>query len=745
MENLAVTIEENKESPGRPISEFVSSPKSGQAVETPFTRGDRVKAIEVAFPVKEISQLAERESYRKEIFRPIYHIHKWWANRLGSVFRGIVLGAVSGSNIDIWKEFYKKHDLRDVCVLDPFMGSGTTLGEAAKLGAKPIGCDINPISTFAVRQALTSVDVDELERVFHKLEQEVKPEIQRYYTTLDRETNRPIPVLYYFWVKLVDTPSGESVPLFNSYVFSKNTYPKQKPSARIVCPSCWSVNTGMYDATSLKCPQCSHEFNPQNGPANGQYVTDSMGNKFRIKELLPEDSRPLRHRLYAVMALNEDGEKIYLSPNTYDLDLVEEAGQRLAEEDLPLPKMPVRPGYNTNQARGYNYLYWRDFFNSRQLLCLGLLLKKIQAIKSEIIRDQFLCLFSGTLEFNNLFCSFKGEGTGAVRHMFSHHILKPERTPLENSVWGTPKSSGTFATLFKSRLLKAKNYLQTPSEIYFPEDMFGNVEKKSQSLVASDPVKLKITNSWEEFSRHQQQAMVLNGDSADLPIPDKSIDAVVTDPPYFDFVHYSELSDFFFAWLAPVLSNRYPFFGRASSHHKDEVQNKDPDRFAANLGRVFRECYRVLKDDGVLSFSFHHSRPEGWSAIYKALRAARFSVMTSYPVHAEMKVASPKTSAKEPISLDMILVCKKQEQAVSSISEDDMEKALSRKIKQVENGGSPISKSDRFNIRASLLLATASRMSLSCEGFEKLIKGDFVSPPGADSTLDVEVRLKDHQ
>ena len=44
-------------------------------------------------------------------------------------------------------------------------------------------------------------------------------------------------------------------------------------------------------------------------------------------------------------------------------------------------------------------------------------------------------------------------------HMFSHHILKPERTPLENSVWGTPKSSGTFSTLFESRLLACKALL----------------------------------------------------------------------------------------------------------------------------------------------------------------------------------------------------------------------------------------------------------------------------------------------
>lgn len=723
VETSIVTIEENITSPENPISAGATETRPAEILKSPSSRGSHVKAIEISFPVVEISQLAKRESYRKEIFRPIYHIHKWWANRLGSVFRGIVLGAISGSDIDIWKEFYKKHDLQDIRVLDPFMGSGTTLGEAAKLGAKPVGCDINPISTFAVRQALTNVDIDELSHTFHELENEVKPEIEHYYTTLDRETNLPVPVLYYFWVKLVETPSGETIPLFNSYVFSKNAYPRKKPLAQIICPSCWSVNAGTYDATSFKCHECNYEFNPQDGPANDQYVRDSGGNKFRIKELLPKDGRPLQHKLYAIMALNRNDKKVYLSPDTYDLDLVEEAERRLTEENLPLPNMPVRTGHNTNQARGYNYLYWRDFFNPRQLLCLGLLLKKILEISNEAIRDQFLCLFSSTLEFNNLFCSFKGEGTGAVRHMFSHHILKPERTPLENSVWGTPKSSGTFASLFKSRLLKAKAYLQRPSEIYFAQDMFGDMEMNSQYLVASDPIKLNITNSWEEFSGNPHQAMVLNGDSADLPLPDKCIDAVVTDPPYFDFVHYSELSDFFFAWLAPVLSNRYPYFNRDNSYHRGEVQNKDPDMFAMKLGRVFRECHRVLKDDGILSFSFHHSRPDGWSAIYKALRQTKFSVIASYPIHAEMKVASPKLNAREPISLDMILVCKKQKQTVSNLSETDIEKSLSRKISQMENGGKPISKSDRFNIKASLLLVTASRLSLSCEGFEKLLRG----------------------
>lgn len=96
------------------IPDIVPGSNPEQALATPLNRGQALghaKAIEVAFPVEEISQLAQHESHRKEIFRPIYHIHKWWANRLGSVFRGIVLGAISESNFDIWEGFYKKHDL----------------------------------------------------------------------------------------------------------------------------------------------------------------------------------------------------------------------------------------------------------------------------------------------------------------------------------------------------------------------------------------------------------------------------------------------------------------------------------------------------------------------------------------------------------------------------------------------------------------------------------------------------------
>jgi putative DNA methylase len=474
---------------------------------------------------------------------------------------------------------------------------------------------------------------------------------------------------------------------------------------------------------TLTCEHCSVSFNPQKGRVDGQFIKDSEGEKHKIKDLF-RDGKPPEHRLYAMMALRSNGEKVYLEPRAYDFELFKSVKQRLEQEDLPLPVMSVRPGHNTNQARGYNYRTWRDFFNERQLLSLGLLLRRILQIDDEVMKDQFLCLFSSTLEYSNLFSTFKGEGTGAVRHLFSHHILKPERTPLESSVWGTPKSSGAFSTLFRTRLMKAKEYLDTPTDIFLPKDFFGNSSgTKSSYVVTSDPIHLSVTNTWGEFDHQKNAALILNGDSANLSIPDKSVDAIVTDPPYVDFVHYSELSDFFFAWLAPVLAQRYSFFTHPNSYQEGEVQSKNPENFASNLSRVLRECHRVLKDEGVLTFSFHHSRAEGWSAIYKAIKDANLQVIATYPVHAEMKVASPKSSAKEPISLDMILVCKKKQVAINKLNTLELvESAVQMYKEKLQEGKFTISEADAFNIRAALLLIFAMGEDSSVQKYQDLTK-----------------------
>jgi putative DNA methylase len=686
---------------------------------------NNMKAIEIDFPFEKIDAIAEIESWRKEAIRPIYHLHKWWARRLGSVFRAIVLGVILDEDQDIWAEYYETHRFDNITILDPFMGSGTTLGECAKLGVRTIGCDANPVSTFIVRQALTPVKEADLLTTFHELERNVADKIKSYYKTIDPETGQECDVLYYFWVKMVKTPSSQEIPLFKRYVFSKSIYPKKDPTARILCPQCWQVNFGFYDDVKFQCVYCKHQFNPQQGSATEQYVLTHSGKQYKIKEIVPKYG--VTHRLYAIMALNPQGKRIYLTPTQFDHDLFKKAQQDCQNDNLLIPQMKIRSCQNTQYAVSYGYQFWHQLFNERQQLCLSLLLKSILQIPDSLIREQFLCLFSTTLKFNNLYCSFKGEDTGAIRHIFYHSLLNLEKTPIENNLWGNKVGSGTFLNFFKSKLLKAKKYLEEPSEIYLEYD-HKKGRKTSRKSYCNHKVDLTIVDTYDAFIKEKNTALIMNGDSATLPLPDNSVDAIVTDPPYFDLIHYSELSDFFYAWLQLALKDTYDYFKPETSSHSGEVQNRDQDKFMVQLTRVFSECFRVIKENGLMVFSFHHLLPKAWLSIYQAITQAQFVIVAAYPVKAEMLGNKIKPNAKTAIYIDALIVCKKQPQSnqpkYSQL--DDLwlqaKKTYYAHCKRFEKVGRMLSEGEKYVILASLLLVNSSLSHLNAANTLQLLE-----------------------
>ena len=150
-------------------------------------------------------------------------------------------------------------------------------------------------------------------------------------------------------------------------------------------------------------------------------------------------------RRYAKMILTKRGEKQYEPFNDFDKKLEQKIEMEFASIIPSIPLVSIESGYNTNQILKHNYTYWHQLFSGRQLICIKHLAQAIKGIEDPGSKLLFACLFSGLLEFNNLFTSFKGEGTGAVRHMFAHHVLRPEMMPLEANLWGTNRSSGAFS------------------------------------------------------------------------------------------------------------------------------------------------------------------------------------------------------------------------------------------------------------------------------------------------------------
>lgn len=654
-----------------------------------------------AFPFEFISGLAEKESWRKEVYRPIYHVHKWWAKRLGSVFRGILLGCTLEPEDDLAAEFYRFHHRSGLTVFDPFMGSGTTVGEAHKLGFTALGRDINPIAVESVRTALGPLNRAALNDAFATLSGGVGARIRALYDSKDSR-GRHCEVLYFFWVMRVPCLGcGQSVDLFPSWIVASNAYPSRKPAVQILCPACGDIFPGVHGQDSTTCRSCGLQFNPERGTAHGSKAACPLCHQgFTIlKAVAALPSRP-EFRLYGKLVLTCDGMKEYLPATGLDQEAYRECAARLRDESrqgaILLPTLDLKDGYNTRQAISYNFRTWRDFFNDRQLLALAWLDAAICRIEDAPARDALRTLFSGVLEFNNLFASYKGEGTGAVRHMFSHHILKPERAPIEANAWGTPKSSGSFSNLFRSRLLRAIDYRHAPTEV----NGAGGTGRQCAPAFSG-----QVEGEWPVQGRFVDRGIYLScGDSAVTDLPEASIDFIVTDPPFFDNVHYSELADFFYAWrqLNPADESR-----RSTTRCSAEVQDTDPASFAAKLEGVFRECSRILKDDGLLVFTYHHSRDEGWRAVAQAVVGSGFVVVNSQPVKAEMSVATPKAQAKEPIQLDIVIVCRKRNASnARGPSFRESTEAATRKIERLRSQGMHLSRNDLKVVLFGQLLTT---------------------------------------
>ena len=590
-----------------------------------------------------VSRIAEHESWRKELHRPATYVHKWWARRLGSVLRSVLLAAASTDGEP------SARALEGAVVYDPFGGSGTTLVEAVKLGARVVARDINPVATLTQRQALQAWEFATVERLFAVIGATCRADIDALYVTADGE-----PALHYFWVAIADCPDcGQPVELFSTYLFAKHAYPNRHPTGQSTCPKCHAVCPVNVTAdTDGHCSRCHSAFGLA-GPVRGRTMTCPSGHRSEITAALAQQAP--RRRMYAKVVRTAEGGREYRAIDEFDLGLYDRACKLLADaasEDIVTPEGDLADGTNTSQALRWGYRTWASFFNDRQLYCLGRIgaaLRDLPGRGPE--REALVAAFSKTVEHHNSFCSFKGEGTGPVRSIFHNHVLRPERCSVEGNPWGAYGGSGGYADAL-ARLRRAHDYKLDPTDL----NERGGTVVAERGLSA--PVPQTIVSCWGDFAARPGSAYVVTGDGGQTDIPDGAVTLVVTDPPYVDNVHYSELADFFHAWLRSI--DPYPGYPTdLTTRDQREVQNTGAEEFRTMAASVWRECARVLAGDGLLVFSFHQSRTSGWEAVMRSLADAGFFVTAVRPVVAEVTTSLTKAAASAPNRIDVIVVCRK--------------------------------------------------------------------------------------
>ena len=201
-------------------------------------------------------------------------------------------------------------------------------------------------------------------------------------------------------------------------------------------------------------------------------------------------------------------------------------------------------------------------------------------------------------------------------------------------------------------------------------------------------------------------------ESADflISVDDKSVDAIVFDPPYYDNVSYAELSDFFYVWLKRTAG--YIYSDWFSDYLTDKMNEAiaSPARFQSNerpkrgnpsakqqsyldyvdrMRNIFRECRRVIKDDGIMTIMFTHKSTEAWDALTIGIIEAGFRITATWPVKTESD-SSLNIRDRAAARSTILLACRpKTVRTASSSSWEQVERqvasAVQKRIPELES------------------------------------------------------------
>lgn len=423
--------------------------------------------VEHLFDIAFTADLARREKQIQQNYRPIIGIHKWFARRPGSVFRNLLLAEFNGE-VPPNRSYWRAHLLKGV-IADPFMGGGTPIFEANRLGFSVVGTDINPMAFWVVRQALSALDLDAFLTLAKTVVRDVEEVVGDLYQTRCTKCGGPAQAKYFLWVKTQSCPGCGSVnDLFPGHLLAEA---RRHPKNVVVCSACGFLNE--YDNRPARdaperCARCGSQVILEGLARRNKCTCQDCEAIFSYPPKAAQE--PPQHRLWALEYYCEQCKpdhvgRFFKEPDQEDLSNVQRAESMLdrCKDELPIPDTAIEDGDETRRLRRWGYSRFEEMFNARQLLGLGTLLKCIREVAAPEIRHALLTVFSDFLRYQNMLCRYD---TYALKcqDIFSVHGFPVGLIQCENNLLGIPRvGSGSFRH-FVEKYLRAKEYCKEPFE-----------------------------------------------------------------------------------------------------------------------------------------------------------------------------------------------------------------------------------------------------------------------------------------
>lgn len=644
--------------------------------------------IEYNFDVPFISNLALREKQIQQNYRPLIAVHKWFARRPGTLFRGLLLSEFASGPVS--EEFYRAQDFSGKRIADPFMGGGTPLVEANRTGCATIGFDINPMAWWIVREQIEHLNLVSYRRAAADLRAWLEQEIGYLYRTRCIVDGRhDAPAKYFLWVKMLRCDGcGDKFDLFPGYLLSEDI---RHPKNVLVCAACGELNEVEDRKRPGRCGFCPSHLRTEGVVSRGKCSCPNCGKSHRIPG---KPSVPFEHRLFAIEYANPGCVKrhqgrFFKKPDIDDLENIEKASKLFASlTPTFIPDDRIPDGDETSRLHRWGYARYREMFNERQLLGLELSARAIAAKRNSRVRTALATNLSDLLRYQNMLCRYDSMALKSL-DIFSVHGFPIGLIQVESNLLGVlnpttrqPIGSGGWLNIME-KYAKAKAYCDKPFEIRHE---------------AGRRVTVPLVGEWIGESSNgngstDREVRLECRDSAAVHLSKRSLDAVFTDPPYYGNVQYAELMDFCYVWLRKLLPEFQAFQAVSTRCAEELTGNETAGRglrhFTEGLSQVFRRMAEALRKGAPLVFTFHHNSIEAYSPIMVAILDAGLVCSASLPCPAEMG-ASIHISGTRSSIIDTVFVCRstgRMRRHWLAENTDQLAKLISEDLAQLSLGG----------------------------------------------------------
>lgn len=700
------------------------------------------KLIETAFPIKKVSEHSKSE---KNISNGhISSLHRWPARRPLAASRAVLIASLLDdpeyADEEIKKEYKKvtgkdnpEEQRKKLCnmitkitkwktesgpelekfrnliyktygkvpkLIDPFAGGGSIPLEAMRLGCDVTANDYNPVAAFILKCTLEfpqrfynkkfplpDLELDNTKTEYEKnidnsinsnagsladhvelwgkwvLEQ-AKKEIGHFYPEIDGKKT-----VAYLWARTVpcqDPNCGGTVPLLKTLLLCNKKNGKlralklkpnketKKVEFEIYTPKDKNdIQKPIISSANAKCPFCGTMITPD-------YIK-KCGFDGKLKQ-----------QMTCVIYETDEG-KEYRSPTKEEIEIAEKAENKLKEleKEIPfgIPDEPLpKPEILGMGIPLYGFKTWGDLFTDRQLLSIMTFVKYVRKAK-EMMKE-------------------KGYDNDLITAVYSYLALVLNKLIDYNSticIW-QKNSEGIAPTFARYALPMSWDFAEVNPFSSFASDY--NSHLKAMVKVVKN---LSIGNKYKQ--------VVLNLSSTDINL--KGYDFCgVTDPPYYDAIPYSDISDFFYVWLKRIFKNGKEmkisnesldgnekflldnqvnddleklFLKELTPKKKELVayfkNNKKPEGFEDRLTKseyeegianAFEIQSNILINGGVFVVVFANKKPDAWETFVNALLKANFTITASLPLDTE-KGGGLRNNNRSSLSTSIWMVCRKRE------------------------------------------------------------------------------------